>query len=273
MFDTFAFILSQGFMQRAIIGGIFISLCASLLGVSLVLKRYSMIGDGLSHVGFGTIALATALGWAPLIVTIPVVVITAFLLLRMGENSSIKGDAAVAIVSTGSLAVGIIASSLTTGMNQDFNNYMFGNILGLGKADVILSIAVSIPVLILFILFYNKIFAVTFDESFSKATGVKTGFYNALVAVLTALIIVIGMRLMGALLISSLVIFPSLTAMCICRTYKSVVIVSGFVSVICFLTGISASILIENMPTGASIVAANIVCFSVFRVIGKIKNR
>lgn len=271
MFDTFVFILSKGFMQRAIIGGIFISLCASLLGVSLVLKRYSMIGDGLSHVGFGTIALATALGWAPLAVSIPVVVITAFLLLRMGENSSIKGDAAVAIVSTGSLAVGIIASSLTTGMNQDFNNYMFGSILGLGKSDVILSVAVSIPVLTLFILFYNKIFAVTFDENFSKATGVKTGFYNALVAVLTALIIVIGMRLMGALLISSLVIFPSLTAMRICRTFKSVVLVSGIVSVVCFLAGIFASIMIENMPTGASIVAANIICFILFSLIGKIK--
>ena len=152
MLDTFAFILSQGFMQRAIIGGIFISLCASLLGVSLVLKRYSMIGDGLSHVGFGTIALATALGCAPLAVTIPVVVVTAFLLLRLGENSSIKGDAAVAIVSTGSLAVGIIASSLTTGMNQDFNSYMFGTILGLSESDVMISICVSIPVLLLFVL-------------------------------------------------------------------------------------------------------------------------
>ena len=273
MLDTLSFVLSEGFMQRAITGGIFISLCAALLGVSLVLKRYSMIGDGLSHVGFGTIALASALGWAPLAVTVPVVVIAAFLLLRLGENSSIKGDAAVAIVSTGSLAVGIIASSLTTGMNQDFNNYMFGNILGLGKTDVILSIAVSIPVLILFIVFYNKIFAVTFDESFAKATGVKAGFYNAVVAILTALIIVIGMRLMGALLISSLVIFPSLTAMRICKTFKSVVIASGIISVVCFLVGISASILIENMPTGASIVASNIVCFAIFSAIGKIRNR
>ncbi|MBR2021078.1 MAG: metal ABC transporter permease [Clostridia bacterium] len=272
MLDTLFLMFSQPFIQRAVFGGIAISLCVALLGVSLVLKRYSMIGDGLSHVGFGAVVVASALNFAPLAVAIPVVIIAAFLLLRLGESSEIKGDAAVALVSTGSLAIGVVASSLSGGMNQDFNSYMFGTILGLSESDVILSIAISVPVLILFILFYNKIFAVTFDESFSKATGVKVGAYNALVAVLTAIIIVLGMRLMGALLISSLVIFPSLTAMRVCKTFKSVVICSGLVSVICFLLGICASVLYD-LPTGASIVLSNIASFIIFWILGKIKNK
>ena len=271
MLDTLVLMFSQPFMQRAVFGGIVISVCAALLGVSLVLKRYSMIGDGLSHVGFGAVVVASALNFAPLAVAIPVVVIAAFLLLRLGESSEIKGDAAVALVSTGALAIGVVASSLTTGMNQDFNSYMFGTILGLSKSDVIVSLAVSIPMLILFILFYNRIFAVTFDESFAKAVGVKAGVYNALVAVLTSLVIVLGMRLMGALLISSLVIFPSLTSMRVCKTFRSVVITSGIVSAVCFLFGICASVLYD-LPTGASIVISNIVAFVIFWIVGKIKN-
>ena len=270
MLNTLLLMFSQPFMQRAIIGGIFISLCSSLLGVSLVLKRYSMIGDGLSHVGFGAVVVASAVGFAPLAVAIPVVVLSAFLLLRLGEGSEIKGDAAVALVSTGALAIGVVASSVSGGMNQDFNSYMFGTILGLSESDVVLSIAVSLPVLILFILFYNKIFAVTFDETFSKATGVKTELYNGLVATLTALIIVLGMRLMGALLISSLVIFPSLTSMRVFRTFKGVVISSGIVSVVCFLVGICMSVMLDT-PTGASIVIANIVMFCAFALVGKLK--
>lgn len=266
MFDTLFFVFSQPFMQRALVGGIIISLCAALLGVSLVLKRYSMIGDGLSHVGFGAVVVASALNFAPLAVAIPVVVAAAFLLLRLGENSSVKGDAAVALVSTGSLAVGVAASSLSGGMNQDFNSYMFGTILGLSENDVRLSLCISIPVLLLFLLFYNKIFAVTFDETFCEATGVKAGLYNALVAVLTALIIVLGMRLMGALLISSLIIFPALTSMRVCRTFKSVVICSGVVSVICFLLGIMSSVLFD-LPTGASIVIVNIILFGIFSLL------
>ncbi len=267
-----ALMFSQGFMQRAILGGIIISLCASLLGVSLVLKRYSMIGDGLSHVGFGAVVVASALGTAPLAIAIPVVVIAAFLLLRLGESAKLGGDSAVALVSTGALAVGVVVSSVTGGMNQDFNSYMFGTILGLSQSDVILSLAIAIPVLILFFLFYNKIFAVTFDESFSRATGVKVTFYNALVATLTSLIIVLGMRLMGALLISSLVIFPSLTSMRVCKTFKSVVICSGIVAVVCFMAGICMSVLFDT-PTGASIVIVNIVAFMIFWICGKIKSK
>lgn len=271
MTDTLILMFSQPFMQRALIGGIAISVCAALLGVSLVLKQYSMIGDGLSHVGFGAVVVAGALNFAPLAVALPVVVIAAFLLLRLGENSNLKGDSAVALVSTSALAVGVIASTLSGGMNQDFNSYMFGTILGLSESDVFLSICVSLPVLVLFILFYNKIFAVTFDESFSRATGVKTGVCNALVAVLTAIVIVLGMRLMGALLISSLVIFPSITSMRIFRTFRSVVISSALVSAICFVVGILVSVMCD-LPTGASIVVTNAVAFLVFSVVGKIKN-
>ena len=270
MLETLVSVLSMPFMQRAVLGGIAISLCSALLGVSLVLKRYSMIGDGLSHVGFGAVVIAAAANIAPLALAIPVVIISAFLLLRLGESSNIKGDAAVALVSTGALAVGVAASSLGEGMNRDFNSYMFGTILGLSESDVVLSLAVSIPVIILFFVFYNKIFAVTFDETFSRATGVKAGLYNALVAVLTAVIIVLGMRLMGALLISGLIIFPALTSMRICKTFKSVVISSGVVSVVCFVLGICASILF-NLPTGASIVIANILVFLIFYIISILK--
>jgi len=261
---------SYPFIIRAMVGGIVISLCAALLGVSLVLKRYSMIGDGLSHVGFGAVAVASVLNAAPMAVAIPVVIAAAFLLLRMSESSKIKGDAAVALVSTSALAVGVIAVSTTTGMNTDFYSYMFGTILGMSESDVILSLAVSIPVLLLFILFYNKIFAVTFDEVFSKATGVKVGLYNALIAVLTAVTIVLGMRLMGALLISSLVIFPSLTSMRVCRHFRSVVICSAIVSVVCFFTGIYLSTCF-NLPTGASIVGVNIAAFAVFSLVGAVR--
>ena len=200
--------LSYPFMQRALVVGILVSLCAALLGVSLVLKRYSMIGDGLSHVGFGSLAIATALGFAPLAFTIPVVVLAAFLLLRMNESSKIKGDAAIGLISSSALAIGVITVSWSSGMNTDVNNYMFGSILAMSDEDVVLSVVLSIVVLILFVLYYNRIFAVTFDETFAKATGVRAEFYNMLLAFLTAITTVLGMRMMGALLISSLLIFP-----------------------------------------------------------------
>ena len=178
--------LTYPFMQRAFLAGILICVCASLLGVSLVLKRYSMIGDGLSHVGFGALAVASALHLAPLAVTIPVVILAAFVLLRLGENGKLKGDAAVAMFSTGALAVGVMVVSLTTGMNADLNSYLFGSILAMSRNDVVLSVALAVVVLILYLLFYNQLFAVTFDPVFARATGVRTGFFNVLLAVLTA---------------------------------------------------------------------------------------
>ena len=187
--------LSYPFMQRALVVGILVSLCAALLGVSLVLKRYSMIGDGLSHVGFGSLAIAAALGFAPLAFTIPVVVLAAFLLLRMNESSKIKGDAAIGLISSSALAIGVITVSWSSGMNTDVNNYMFGSILAMSDEDVVLSVVLSIVVLILFVLYYNRIFAVTFDETFAKATGVRAEFYNMLLAFLTAITTVLGMSL------------------------------------------------------------------------------
>ncbi len=271
-FQSLAEMFSYSFMTKAIVVGLLVSLCASLLGVSLVLKRYSMIGDGLSHVGFGAMAVATAFNAAPLTVAIPVVILAAFLLLRISENSKIKGDAAIALISTGSLAVGVMSISLTTGMNTDVYNYMFGSILAMSNGDVVLSIILSAVVLILFIFFYNKILAVTFDETFAKATGTHTGIYNMLIAFLTAITIVLGMRMMGALLISSLIIFPALTSMRLCKTFRSVTISSAVVSLTCFSVGIVVSYL-HATPTGASVVVANIVLFLLFWAIQLVRER
>jgi len=263
--------LSYSFLLRAVIVGALVSICAALLGVSLVLKRYSMIGDGLSHVGFGSLALAAALNMAPLIVAIPLVIAAAFLLLRLSENSKIKGDAAIALVSTGSLAVGVIIISFNTGMNTDVCNYLFGSILAMSSADVYLSIGLSIVVMVLFILFYNKLFAITFDETFAKAGGIKTNFYNMLIAFLTAITIVLGMRIMGAMLISSLIIFPALSSMRIFKKFNSVTICSAVVSIICFFIGIVISYLYAT-PTGASVVMINIIVFVLFWVIESLRN-
>lgn len=272
MLTVISQMLSYPFMIRAIIVGVLVSLCAALLGVSLVLKRYSMIGDGLSHVGFGALAIASALNLAPLQVSIPIVVVAAILLLRLSENSKIKGDSAIALISTSALAIGVLVISQTTGMNTDVYNYMFGSILAMNTGDVFLSIILSAIVLILFILFYTKIFAVTFDETFSKATGIRTGTYNMLIAILTAITIVLGMRMMGSLLISSLIIFPSLTSMRLCKNFKSVVICSALLSVICFLIGITISFIYAT-PTGASIVVVDIALFLLFTLISLIKNK
>ena len=241
------------FIVRAFVVGILVSVCAALLGVPLVLKRYSMIGDGLSHVSFGALSVAVACGWAPLPVSIPVVVIAALGLLRMTERSRLGADAAIAVVSASALAIGIIVTSLTTGMTTDVDSYMFGSILALSRADVALSIGVSAAVLVLFGLFYHQLFAITFDESFSRATGMKVGVYNTLLAVLTALTIVLGMRLMGAMLISSLVIFPALTAMRLKKSFFGVVILAGCLSVVCFCVGLIGSYLL-SLPVGASVV-------------------
>ena len=252
--------LSYPFMQRALVVGILVSLCAALLGVSLVLKRYSMIGDGLSHVGFGSLAIATALGFAPLAFTIPVVVLAAFLLLRMNESSKIKGDAAIGLISSSALAIGVITVSWSSGMNTDV----------MSDEDVVLSVVLSIVVLILFVLYYNRIFAVTFDETFAKATGVRAEVYNMLLAFLTAITTVLGMRMMGALLISSLLIFPALTSMRLCHTFQSVVICSAVLSVVCFLLGMSLSFFLSS-PAGAKVVIVNLLAFLIFSAIAGIR--
>lgn len=272
MIDTVFEMLSYPFMVRAFVVGILVSLCSALLGVSLVLKRYSMIGDGLSHVGFGALAVAAALNAAPLTVAIPVVVTAAVLLLRVSANSKIKGDAAIALISTSALAVGIMVISMTTGMNTDVYNYMFGSILAMSSQDVKMSVLLSLAVLILYVFFYHKIFAVTFDETFAQATGVRAGLYNTLIAVLTAVTIVLGMRMMGTLLISSLIIFPALTSMRVCTTFRSVTVSSAVVSVVCFCVGITVSYFFAA-PAGASVVIANLLMLGGYAIAGAVKKR
>ena len=255
--------LSYPFLVRAFVGGILVSLCASLLGVSLVLKRYSMIGDGLSHVSFGALSVAIAVGWSPLAVSIPVVVLAAFFLLRITENGRMKSDAAIAMISASALAIGILVTSMTTGMTTDISSYMFGSILAMSPADVRLSVVLSGIVLGLFVFCYHKMFAVTFDESFAKATGVRVDRYNVLIAILTAVTIVLGMRMMGAMLISSLIIFPALTSMRVFKSFFGVVLSSGIVSVVCFAIGMVLSYTLST-PAGASVVVVNLACFLLF---------
>ena len=270
MIQTIKEMLSYAFISRALIVGSLVSLCAALLGVSLVLKRYSNIGDGLSHVGFGVTTVAVGLGaTSTLPIAIPIVVIVAILLLKVGNNHKIKSDSAIAIISSTALAIGVAVTSVTTGMNTDVCNFMFGSILAMSNSDVILSIIVSILVLILFIVYYRKLFAVTFDEDFAKAVGLKTGRYTNLIAILTAVVIVVGMRMMGTLLISSIIIFPALTSMKIFKSFKGVVISSGVISVICFLIGIYLSYLF-NISTGAMIVIVNLILFMLFSVLNRI---
>lgn len=264
--------LSYPFLVRALIVGCLVSLCASLLGTSLVLKRYSMIGDGLSHVGFAALAIAYALNLAPMSLSIPVCVIAAFFLLQLEENAKIKGDAATALLCSGALAVGVMTISLTTGMNTDVCNYMFGSILAMSPSDVELSVVLSIIVLLLYLLFYPRIFAVTFDESFAKASGTNTRLYNMVIALLTAVTIVLGMRMMGTLLISSLIVFPSLTAMRICRTFRRTVLMSALFSLSGFLVGIILSYL-YSIPTGASIVVIDILLFFFFSAVEMLRER
>ena len=264
-------LFNESFLTRALLAGLMISLCSALLGVSLVLKKFSMIGDGLSHVSFGAMAIAMAANVAPLTVALPVVVVCSFLLIRMNEKAKIKGDVAIALLSTGALAVGVMVTSMTTGMNVDIYNYMFGSILTMKNSDVVITAILTACVVSLFVIFYDEIFAVTFDESFAKATGTRVSFYNMLIAALIAVTIVIGMRMMGALLISSLIIFPSVTSMRISKSYRNVIISSCLVSVFCFISGLIFSVKYEA-PTGASVVVINIFVLLFFTVLHKIRN-
>ena len=259
------------FILRAFAVGILVSLCAALLGVPLVLKRYSMIGDGLSHVGFGALAIAAAVNVAPLYLAVPVVIAAAFLLLRISGSSRIKGDSAIALISTGALALGVMAVSVS-GMNSDLDSYLFGSILAISEGDVVISVVLAVLVLVLVVFFYNKIFAITFDENFAKATGTRAGMYNMLIALLTALTIVIGMRMMGSMLISSLIIFPALCSMRVFKSFRSVTVRSAIISVVTFIAGMVISYE-AGTPSGASIVCVNIVCFAVFSAIGAIIRR
>lgn len=253
----------------ALIGGIAVTICASLLGVTLVLKKYSMIGDGLSHIGYGALSVGAVLNLAPLKIALPAVIISAFILLRLNENSKLHGDSAIALFSTTALAIGILVSS-KAGLTNDVSQYMFGSILAMSKEDVIISVVMSVIVILAFIFLYNRIFAVTFDENFAKATGVNSGMYNMIFAVLTAVTVVLGMMMMGSLLISSLIVIPTLTAMRVCRSFRGVVITSAIISVVSFLIGMFTALLMNTTP-GASIVIVNAIFFVIFSLVGKFR--
>ena len=265
------------FVRFAFIAGVLISLCAGLLGVVLVLKRYSMIGDGLSHVAFGAMAVAAVLGFAPMTVALPVTVAVAVLLLLAGEKQLIKGDSAIAMLSAGSLAVGylllnLFPSSDTGSLSGDVCASLFGStsMMTLSGTDVWLCVGLSVAVIAFFALFYHKIFAVTFDEGFATSAGVKVRAYNFLIAAVSGIVIVLAMKLVGALLISSLIIFPSLSAMRLFRSFKSVVICSAVLSVAGSLTGLLLALLLST-PTGASVAVVHIVIFGVFSLLGGLR--
>lgn len=275
MLEQLQYYLQYPFVRYALVVGTLIALCSSLLGVTLVLKRFSFIGDGLSHVAFGAMSVATIIDFvSDTVFVMPVTVIAAVLLLRTGQNTKIKGDAAIAMLSVGSLAVGYMVLNLfSTSANiaGDVCSTLFGStsILTLTKADVWICVGMSMVVVVLFCLFYNRIFAVTFDENFAKATGTKADVYNLLIAIITAIIIVLAMNLVGSLLISALIIFPSLSAMRVIKNFKGVVIYSAIISVCCALFGMIISI-ISDTPVGSTIVVANIVVFFLNCLIGKV---
>lgn len=276
MIATLSTYFQHGFVKNAMLVGILIALCSSLLGVTLVLKRFSFIGDGLSHVAFGAMAVATALKVTQnMMVILPLTILSAILLLRTGKNSKIKGDASLAMLSVGALGIGyLIISKTSTSANVsgDVCSTLFGStsILTLSTFDVWLCIIMSIVVIGVFLLFYNKIFAVTFDETFTTATGVKASAYNLLIAVITAVIIVLAMNLVGSLLISALVVFPALSAMRVFKSFRSVVISSAAIAVFCSAAGIIVHIL-ASTPVGPSIVAIDIIVFIIFSVAGKLR--
>ena len=273
MLDTLSMYLSYPFVRYALIVGVLISLCSSLLGVTLVLKRFSYIGDGLSHVAFGAMAVAAVLKVTNnMLIILPVTVLCAILLLRTGQNAMIKGDAAIAMISVSALAFGYLLMNIfssSPNISGDVCSTLFGStsILTLTVNEVWLCIILSLIVVVIFVLFYNKIFAVTFDEDFSKASGVNANAYNLLIAVITAVIIVLSMNLVGSLLISALVIFPALSAMRLCHSFKKVTVFSAVLSVVCALVGILISIL-AGTPVGSTIVAADAVAFGICSIIG-----
>lgn len=262
-------VFSHPFMTRALIVGLLISICAALVGVTLVLRKNSMIGDGLSHVAFGAFALAIVLGLTPVWFAIPVMIISSFLVLRLGRSKKISGDTMIALISAASLAIGVMAISVSKGVNIDMNSYLFGSILSVGWEDVIISAILAVVVVILFSISFHRIFAITFDEEFARSIGVKTRIYDAIFAIICSLIIVIGMRLLGALLISSLIIFPTVISMKFSNSFKSVTIIAVVISLINFVIGLVLSYLLAT-PTGATVVIVNLIMLILASIFKKI---
>lgn len=276
IFSRLGYYFQFPFVRYALIVGVLISLCSALIGVPLVLKRFSYIGDGMSHVAFGALAIATVLKFSnnlPFILVVTTII--SILLLKSSQKKKIGNDASIALISVGSLAVGYLLINLFSdkaNVSGDVCSTLFGatSMLTLNSTDVYISIILSAVVIVVFILMYNRIFSVTFDENYSTATGLKTGIYNLVIAVITSVIIVLAMNLVGSLMISALVIIPALSAMRIFRSFKSVTICSVIVSVVCAVLGILVSIL-ASTPVGSTIVAANLICYIIFFIVGKIK--
>lgn len=260
--------LSYSFMVRALIVGILISASAALIGTPLVLRKSSMLSDGLSHVAFGAFAVASILGFAPIPVAIPIVILVSFLILKLNENSKIHGDSAIAIMSVSALAIGVFATSLA-GTDVDINNYLFGNILSVGQNEVYLALVLLLSITAIYIIFHNKIFALTFDEKFARAIGINTKLYNAIFAMLCSVLIVLGMRLMGALLISGLVIFPTLSAQTTFKNFKSVTIASVILAIIDFVVGLITSYSLVA-PTGATVIITSLAVLVILKALNKL---
>ena len=269
MKEIISLITTYEFIWRAFAAGLMIALCASLLGVTIVLKRLSMIGDGLSHISFGGIVAGAVFGIAPLRIAIPLAAICSVILFKM-EGKKMKGDSGIAIISSGALAIGIILISLK-GSSADMNNYPVGSLYSVTKDDLVLCFGLCIAVIASFVFLYNRIFAVTFDEDFSRATGVKSGFYTTVIAVLTSVTVVLGMRIMGALLISALLVFPALSAMRVFKSFRGVTLCSAAISVVAFLVGFVLTLVFDSVPTGACIAVTNLAVFMVFTLVSKIK--
>ncbi len=255
--ENLSLVFTEEFARNAFIVGILISICTAILGVEIVLKKYSMLGDGLSHVSFGTLAVASAFNYASMELALVIVILVAFLLLQIRQNSKINGDAAVAVVSGSFMAIGIFASSLSGGSSTEFSSYMFGSIFAI-KDSFWFSVVMCSVVILVFCLFYNKIFAVTFDEGFSKATGGKTGLYNLIIAVLTAVTVVVGMKLIGTLLISSLTVFPVVASLRLAKNYRFSVVIAVLFSLAAFVIGFVLSLCINNMPLSSAVIFCNL---------------
>ncbi len=264
-------ISSYDFIMRAFVVGALIAVCAALLGVTLVLKRFSMIGDGLSHIGFGALSFASVIGFAPLKVAVPVVAVCAVLLLRFG-GKKMKGDSMIAVISSGALALGIALIS-ASGSGSDINSYLIGSIYAVSDADMTLAIVLSAVVVLCFVFLYTRIFAVTFDESFAGATGVGVDMCNTVIAILTAVTVVIGMRLVGSLLISALIVFPTLCAMRLFKSFFAVTLSTAIIGFVNFAVGFAITLVFDGIPTGACVTLVNLVVFAILTIFSVLRER
>lgn len=263
--------LQQDFILRGIVVGSLIAISSSFLGIFLVLKKHSMIGDGLAHVSFATVAIALLLNKSPLIISIPLVILSSFLILKLDEKADIHGDAAIGLISSLAIAVGVLISSVSKGFNVDLFSYLFGSILVISKMDLILSIILSIIVILIICIFYNSLFAITYDEEFANVLGINSKFINYLISTLTSITVVLGIRIVGTMLISSMIIFPTVTALQVSNSFNSTILISFIVSIISVIMGTFISY-IFNLPTGATIVIINGMFFLLFFLIRKLKN-